>query len=77
MQNSHGGVSYSPITSSPRIFPGLVHARHRKTSMRQASGAENEGDVRERSNDFTESMSSDLGDGVFNHAVLEEAAEDS
>lgn len=69
------GVSYSPVSSAPRIFPGLVHARHRKTSARQRSGSETGGGT-EMGDTMKESDSWSLGEGILSGAVLEEAAEE-
>ena len=70
------GASYSPISSAPRIFPGLVHARHRKTSARQGSGSETGGGGTERSETSKEAESWSLGEGISSGVVLEETAEE-
>ena len=77
------GDAHSPTTHhyKPKIFPGIVHERHRRTSeRRQGSGSETDGDGSMASSwvsDRKRPASSVIGDLPMNGAVLEEAAEDA
>ena len=73
------GSSYGIANPQNRIFPGIVHDRHRRTSARQGSGSEtdpesmagswiSEGKKGPRSTDSTNALQ---------ESVLEEAAEDA
>ncbi|KAG8530823.1 uncharacterized protein KY384_004180 [Bacidia gigantensis] len=81
--NITSGVSYSPTAHHhhPKIFPGIVHERHRRTSVRQGSGSETDGDGSMTGSgvlgERKRPTSSEVGDGPMNGAVLEEAAEDA
>ena len=77
----HGkhAISHSPTLAQPRIFPGIVHERHRRGSIRQGSGSETDGDSMTASgtlSDRKRPKSSDMDDVPLSAAVLEEAAED-
>ena len=78
---THGtySSSHSPTLAQPRIFPGIVHERHRRGSLRQGSGSETDGDSMMASGILSERKrptSSDVGELHLNAALLEEAAED-
>ena len=73
------GISHSPTVAQPRIFPGIVHERHRRGSIRQGSGSETDGDsitTIGTLNDRKRPRSSDIDEVPLSAAVLEEAAED-
>ena len=76
---THGTYSVTHSPTQPRIFPGIVHERHRRGSIRQGSGSETDGDSMMASGVLSERMrptSSDMGELHPNAAVSEEAAED-
>ena len=78
-QGGHGSTE-RPTVAHPRIFPGIVHERHRRGSVRQSSGSETDGDSMRASGTLTDRRfvpSSELSDGHLDPPVLEEAAEDA
>lgn len=74
------GITESPTVSHPRIFPGIVHERHRRRSIRQGSGSETDGDSMRTSGTLTDrrlAPSSEFNEGHLDPPVLEEAVEDA
>ena len=72
--------NYDSTISQARIFPGIVHERHRRSSIRQGSGSETDGDSMSgswMSGDKKRPKSMEVTDGSLQEAVLEEAAEDT
>ncbi|KAL9128810.1 MAG: hypothetical protein Q9217_002591 [Psora testacea] len=72
--------SHSPTLSQPRIFPGIVHERHRRGSIRQSSGSETDGDMMFGSGYLSERMrptSDNMLEEALKETVLEDGAEDT
>ena len=73
------GSSYGNANTQPRIFPGIVHDRHRRTSVRQGSGSETDPESLAGSwiSEGKKCSRSVESNNALQVSVLEEAAEDA